>query len=134
MSASVKSTAQRLVQKTLSGMIIGGTPATTGVGIATKIFGKISKETLGYDFVGLIVKIFFFYVFALIADGVISAIITGNGFVATVTKLLGKSIPNFLPDSIVQFYTDGYNGVKYWDLVNFGIMALIGYEALQYIE
>lgn len=136
MSASVKSTAQKLVQKSLQSVFQGGfNPAVTGLGIVNKIAGKISKETLGYDFPGLLVKILIFYVFALVLDGVLNAAAAGQGIITTLLALFGRKLPtNFIPQQVIDFYQKGYKGFQYWDVIHFSIMALIAFEAYNYIK
>lgn len=135
MSASVKSTAQKLVQKSLQSVFSGGaSPVLSGVGIVNKIAGKISKETLGYDFPGLLVKILIFYVFALILDGIINAILVPTAAVNLFLGIFGKKIPNFIPQQVIDFYQKGYKGFQFWDLIHGIVMALIAFEAWRYIQ
>lgn len=135
MSASVRSTAQKLVQKSLANVLTGaGSPMLTGAGIVNKIAGKISRETLGYDFPGLLMKILIYYVFAVIADAVMKSIINGEGFLNSVLILFGRKLPNIIPQQVVDFYKNGYNGVNFWDVINGGLMALIAFEAWRYIK
>jgi hypothetical protein len=103
-------------------------------GQAVQAGKQISTELLGYDFVGLLVKIVFFQLAALAIAKYIEAVIGTSNFIVNFAKLLGFQIPSFLPQSVVDFYTSGWNGIKYWDVVKLATVAIIAFEMHQYAQ
>lgn len=123
-------------------------PAAIGVGVLRKIAAQaatqapegiasargISRELFGYDFVGLIIKLavlqIIAWLFAKFMESVIS--LTGGWF--TFIKLLGFNVPakETMPAALVQLFTTGYQGFKFWDFVKALTMVLLVWEALQY--
>ena len=125
-------------------------PAAIGVGVLRKIAAQaatqapqgiasargVSKELFGYDFVGLIIKLsvlqIIAWLFAKFMESVIS--LTGGWF--TFIKLLGFNVPakEQMPAGLIQLFTTGYQGFKYWDFVKALTMVLLVWEALQYYK
>lgn len=111
-----------------AGMQKGATLALQGLQGAR----SVSTELLSYDFVGLLVKIVFFQIAALAIAKYIEAIIGSSNFIVGLAKLLGFSIPAFLPQPVIDFYTNGYHGIKYWDVVKLATVLIIAVEMNQY--
>jgi len=95
---------------------------------------QISTEALGYDFVGLLVKVVFFQLAALLIAKYIEVVIGGSNIIVSIAKFFGYNVPMFLPQSVVDFYTNGWNGIKYWDVVKLATIAIIAIELNQYIK
>lgn len=109
--------------------------AVQAAGIAKSAGGQasnISKEMLGYDFVGLGVKILMFQVIALLVAKYIELVIGTNNALKGLLNLLGVATPSFLPQAVVDFYTTGWNGIKYWDVIKMATIVLIFIEYMNY--
>lgn len=104
----------------------------TATAAAGKQASNISKEMFGYDFVGLGVKILIFQVIALLIAKYIELVNGANNALKTLLNLFGIGTPNFLPQAVIEFYTTGWNGIKYWDVVKMATVLLIVLEYLNY--
>jgi len=94
----------------------------------------ISTEALGYDFIGLLVKVVFFQIAALLIAKYIEAVIGTSSFIVGLARLLGFNIPMFLPQAVVDFYTNGWHGIKYWDVIKLATIAIIAIEMNNYMK
>lgn len=118
-------------------------PATVALGaqVATAVLKKGSKETqelsleyFKFDFAGLILKIAIFFTFAYIINKIFEAIILGGTVLNAFTGLLGIKLPSSLPQPVIDFFTVGFRGFKFWDIVKILATLLVIVEAFQYIE
>lgn len=110
--------------------------ATRGAAIGTAALGaskQFSQEYLGYDFVGLGVKVLIFYAVALLMSKYFELVIGTNNVLRGLLDLLHVSTPNFLPHEVIDFYTNGIHGVKYWDLVKGLSIVLVIIEYQRYV-
>ncbi len=78
---------------------------------------KLSSDAFTFDFPGLITKLIVFYLVAYAIAKVFEAIIFGNNVLKSILSLVGLNLPNTMPEAVVNFFTDGFKGVKYWDIV-----------------
>lgn len=134
----------------LQGIIKGGTkaiPVIGQAGLGKQILGSISKQALGYDFVGLITKLGFFYVTAFILIKYFEAVIFGSGIIKTIGGVVGINLNPALPDSVVSFFKNGFIvrqadptknidqlSIMPWDVVNIIGFLLVVAEATNYFE
>jgi len=91
-----------------------------GAGTAAKLAKGVqvgAKELFGYDFIGLIVKLFIFQLVALLIAKFIETVLGANTVIKGIAGLLGYSIPKFLPQQLTDFFTNGWMGVRYWDVI-----------------
>jgi hypothetical protein len=77
----------------------------------------VSKEIYGYDFVSLLIKITLFQLLALLIAKYIEFVLGTTNIITNIAKFLGFNVPQFLPQWFVDFYQNGFNGIKYWDVV-----------------
>lgn len=56
----------------------------------------------------------------------------GNGFIKIMLGVLGSQVPTVVPQSIADFYTNGYHGVTYWDAVKGFSIFLVYLEYSRY--
>lgn len=110
----------------------------TAIGSMTLDSGKqLSKEIFGYDFVGLLVKLFIFYAVAFVIAKVMEAIIFSRGVFTTLANLLGFQIPNSeqLPTSLINLFGEqGFHGFKFWDIVKMISILMVTAEFFQYLN
>ena len=106
--------------------------ATQGV----KQAREVSTELLGYDFVGLGVKLVFYFGLAYLFAKFMEAVISATGWWLGMLKFFGASVPTSdqLPDPLIKLFTTGYQGFKFWDFVKAGAIIMVGWEAYSYYE
>lgn len=120
---------------------IAAQAASSGASAANQASG-LSKEIFGYDFIALITKLTIFYVVAYLFAKFMEAIIYGgnflNSFVLGAGSLFGLKIPKkeVFPKVLVDLFIDGYGPQKivYWDIVKSLSLALVIFEAIQYLN
>ena len=78
---------------------------------------KLSSDTFSYDFPGLIVKLVVFFGVAFVIAKVFEFILFGNAAVKFFLDLVGLKAPATMPEVVVNFFSDGFKGVKFWDIV-----------------
>jgi len=107
--------------------------ATTGIQA-----GKaVSKEIFGYDFVGLIVKLFVFYAVAFIFAKFMEGVIYARGAFSIIANTLGFNIPNSdqLPQSLKDLFGEtGVKGFKFWDIIKIVSILLVTAEFMRYVN
>lgn len=128
---------QKLASVLSTGALTKLNPATL---IASQALGtgkQISKEIFGYDFVGLMLKLFIFYAVAFIISKFFEAIILGQGAMITFLNLFGLKIPtsDIIPDFIKGLFSNtGVKGFKFWDIVKIISILLVTAEFFQYMN
>ncbi len=100
-------------------------------GVARKGFNlsqKISSDAFTFDFPSLIVKLTVFYVVAYAVSKIFEAIIFGQNTLFNIAKLFGVNLPSTLPEPLVNFFQEGFKGIKYWDIVKVISILLVVME------
>lgn len=93
---------------------------------------NISMEALGYDFVGLVAKIGLYYIAALLFSKYLELVAGGATLLRNFLALLGFQVPLFVPQPILDFWQNGYMGIKFWDVVKTISLALVFWEYSNY--
>ena len=93
---------------------------------------NISLEALGYDFVGLTVKLVIYYLVALMFAKYLELVAGGANLLKNFLALLGFQVPLFVPQAVLDFWQNGYMGVKFWDVVKTISLALVFWEYSNY--
>ena len=114
-------------------LVLSTKAAQTGLAVGKQV-QKVESEMLGYDFIGLGVKILVFQLIALLLAKYIELVIGTNNILKGLLSLVGFQAPNFLPQAVVDFYTNGYHGVKYWDVIKVATIILILVEMNAYVK
>ena len=114
-------------------------PASALAGlVATKVAkeaSKISKVSLGFDFIPLISGIVIFYTIAFVFAKFMEASKYATGGFIFFANQLGFNVPpqQELPNSLNRLFDEGgLNGVKFWDLINVIAMVIIIATAFQF--
>jgi len=89
---------------------------------------RLSKSQFQYDFPGLILKLTVFFVFAYTISKFFEAVIFGENTLKAFLGLIGVNLPTSLPEPIVNFFQDGIQGFKYWDIIKMFAILLVLYE------
>ena len=105
--------------------------AGQALGVARKGFQasqKLSSDAFTFDFPALIVKLTVFYLVAYAVNKIFEAIIFGQNTLFGIARLFGVNLPSTLPEPIVNFFQEGFKGVKYWDIVKVISILLVVME------
>ena len=86
---------------------------------------EILEKKLDFDFPNLILKLFVFFTFAYAINKIFEAIILGQNILFQFLGLFGINLPSSLPESLVKFMTEGFNGIKFWDFVKTAAIILV---------
>jgi len=97
---------------------------------------QVSKEIFGYDFVGLIVKLFVFYSVAFVFAKFMEGVIYARGAFIIIANTLGFSIPSSeqLPQSLKDLFGEGVKGFKFWDIIKIVSILLVVAEFMRYVN
>lgn len=97
---------------------------------------QVSKEIFGYDFVGLIVKLFVFYAVAFVFAKFMEGVIYARGAFTIIANTLGFSIPSNeqLPQSLKDLFGEGVKGFKFWDIIKIVSILLVVAEFMRYVN
>ena len=96
----------------------------TAAGLSQQVARKVIKEggiqsteIFKFDFVNLILKIIIFFTAAYILNKIFEAIIFGQNTIVTLAGLFGVNLPKSMQEPIVNFFQEGINGFRFWDVV-----------------
>ena len=89
---------------------------------------RISKAQFTYDFPSLIIKLVVFFAIAYTIAKFFEAVIFGSNVLKSALDLIGVKLPSSLPETLVKFFQDGFNGFKYWDIIKMFAILLVLYE------
>lgn len=98
---------------------------------------QMSKEMFGYDFVGLLIKLFIFYAVAFVFAKFMEGVIFTRGAFVIIANTLGFSIPNSeqLPQSLKDLFGEtGVGGFKFWDIIKIISILLVTAEFFRYVN
>ena len=112
-------------------------PATAIGSTAFQIGRDKAKENLGFDFVGLLVKLFVFYTIAFVFAKFMEGVIYARGAFTIIANTLGFSIPSNeqLPQSLKDLFGDtGVKGFKFWDIIKIVSILLVTAEFFRYVN
>jgi len=110
---------------------------------AAPIAARIGKEGLkkgrqysvseyGYDFIGLITRIFIFFAIGYLIDLYFKASILGGTLLNTIASSLGLSLPTTMPDWLRKLFQEGYNGISFWKIIQVIAILIVVMEYVQY--
>ena len=104
--------------------------------VGRKKTSAISTELFGYDFVGLSIKIVIIFGVGIIIDKIHFAIVGTSGLIASITGALGFSLPseNDEPQMFKALFSEeGFQGIKFWDIIKFLVITVVVLEMISYI-
>lgn len=111
--------------------------AAQAAAIGVKSAQNLSIEFVGYDFVGLLVKIVFFQLAALLIAKYFEILKGGQTVFLSILKFFGFNVPVPIGNSwqmVLDFYTVGWNGIKYWDVIKLLTILIIAIELNSYMK
>jgi hypothetical protein len=102
---------------------------------SAKEASKISKKSLGFDFIPLLTSLILYYVIAFAFAKFMEASKFATGGFISIANFLGANIPSTeeLPSQWNRLFDEtGYNGVKFWDIINVVALLIIIATALNF--
>ena len=106
--------------------------ALMGARVGLKASKQYSVSVLGYDFIGLSMRLFLFLGVGVLVQAYFTATIAGGNWLNTVAGFFNIKFPSTLPEWLTKLFTSGYNGIAFWQLLQFAAILLIVFEYLQY--
>ena len=106
--------------------------ALMGAKAGLKASRQYSVAVLGYDFLGLIMRIGVFLLIGVLVQGYFTAAIKGGNWLAGIAGFFGMKFPSTLPEWLVKLFTTGWNGVAFWQILQITAILLVLVEYFQY--
>ena len=128
---------QKMASMLSKGALTKINPATMAASTTLGAGKQLSKEIFGYDFVGLLIKLFIFYAVAFVFAKFMEAVIFTRGAFTIIAGTLGFKIPTSeqLPQSLKDLFGEqGVKGLKFWDIVKIISILLVTAEFFQYLN
>ena len=115
--------------------LLAAAPIAARIGKAGITAGMIySTDKYGYDFIGLITRIFIFFAIGYLIDLYFKASIAGGTILNTIAASLGLALPTTMPDWLRQLFQEGYHGVSFWKIIQVIAILIVVMEYVQYIR
>ena len=93
---------------------------------------EFSVSQLGYDFIGLFIRLAFFLLMGVLVQSYMTASIVGGNWLNSVAGFFNIKFPSTLPEWVVKLFTTGYNGVAFWQILQISAILLVLIEYTQY--
>ena len=111
-----------------------GSPAIALMGARTglKASKQYSVSVLGYDFVGLAMRLLIFLGVGVLIQAYMTASIKGGVWLNTVAGFFNIKFPDVTPEPLTKLFTTGYNGIAFWQILQISAILLVLIEYMQY--
>jgi hypothetical protein len=106
--------------------------ALMGARAGLKASKQYSVSVLGYDFIGLAMRLFLFLAIGVLIQSYMTATIKGGSFFNSIAGFFNIKFPDTLPEPIIKLFTTGYNGIAFWQVLQISAIILIVFEYMQY--
>jgi len=93
---------------------------------------QYSVSVLGYDFIGLAVRLGLFLTVGVLIQAYFTATIKGGSFLNSIAGFFNIKFPDTLPEPITKLFTTGYNGIAFWQILQITAILLVVFEYSQY--
>ncbi len=93
---------------------------------------EFSVSQLGYDFIGLFIRLAFFLLMGVLVQSYMTASIVGGNWLNSVAGFFNIKFPSTLPEWVVKLFTSGYNGIAFWQILQISAILLVLIEYTQY--
>ena len=93
---------------------------------------EFSVSQLGYDFIGLFIRLAFFLLMGVLVQSYMTATIAGGNWLNSVAGFFNIKFPSTLPEWVVKLFTTGYNGIAFWQILQISAILLVLIEYTQY--
>jgi len=108
--------------------------ALMGARAGLKASKQYSVSVLGYDFIGLAMRLFLFLGVGVLIQSYFTATIAGSGFIKTIAGFFNINLPPAISEDspLYRLFTSGYNGIAFWQILQFAAILIIIFEYMQY--
>ena len=106
--------------------------ALMGARAGLKASKQYSVSVLGYDFIGLAMRLFLFLGVGVLVQGYFTATIAGGNWLNTVAGFFNIKFPSTLPEWLTKLFTTGYKGIAFWQILQITAILLVVFEYMQY--
>ena len=106
--------------------------ALMGAKAGLKASKQYSVSVLGYDFIGLSMRLFLFLGIGVLIQAYMSATIQGGNWLNSIAGFFNIKFPSTLPEWLTKLFTTGYSGIAFWQLLQISAIILVVFEYLQY--
>ena len=93
---------------------------------------KYSVSVLGYDFIGLAMRLGLFLTVGVLIQAYFTATISGGSFLNSIAGFFNIKFPDTLPEWLTKLFTTGYSGVAFWQILQVTAILLVIVEYMQY--
>jgi len=93
---------------------------------------QYSVSVLGYDFIGLAMRLGIFLTVGVLIQAYFTATISGGIFLNQIAGFFNIKFPDTLPEWLTKLFTTGYNGIAFWQIMQIMAIILIVVEYMQY--
>ena len=93
---------------------------------------QYSVSVLGYDFIGLAMRLGLFLTVGVLIQAYFTATITGGSWLNILAGFFNIKFPDTLPEPIIKLFTTGYNGIAFWQILQVTAILLVVFEYTQY--
>jgi len=106
--------------------------ALMGARAGLKASKQYSVSVLGYDFVGLSMRLFLFLGVGVLVQAYFTATIAGGNWLNTVAGFFNIKFPSTLPEWLTKLFSTGYKGIAFWQILQITAILLVVFEYMQY--
>jgi hypothetical protein len=103
-----------------------------GVKRGLKSTKEYSVSVLGYDFVGLAMRLGLFLTVGVLIQAYFTATIQGGSWLNSIAGFFNIKFPSTLPEWLTKLFTTGYNGIAFWQILQITAILLVIVEYMQY--
>ena len=103
-----------------------------GARAGLKASKQYSVSVLGYDFIGLAMRLFLFLGVGVLVQAYFTATIAGGNWLNTVAGFFNIKFPSTLPEWLTKLFTTGYKGIAFWQILQISAVLLVVFEYMQY--
>jgi len=113
-------------------MVIQKLLVEEGMKRGLKASREYSVSVLGYDFIGLGMRLGIFLTVGVLIQAYFTATIAGGNWLNTVAGFFNIKFPSTLPEWLTKLFTTGWNGVAFWQIMQVIAILLVLIEYQQY--
>jgi len=103
-----------------------------GARAGLKASKQYSVSVLGYDFIGLSMRLFLFLGIGVLIQAYMSATIQGGNWLNSIAGFFNIKFPSTLPEWLTKLFTTGYKGIAFWQILQITAILLVVFEYMQY--
>ena len=93
---------------------------------------QYSVSVLGYDFIGLAIRLGLFLTVGVLIQAYFTATISGGSFLNSIAGFFNIKFPDTLPDWLIKLFSTGWHGIAFWQILQVSAILLVLIEYQQY--